>query len=135
MDKLDSIFAMQRDLNTHIGIKHGLEVLIHPEDATEVDKIAWLLKFNKALAKESNELDDCYVWKWWADDYGDFDWQNARVELVDILHFFVSMCICADMTPDELFRIYNEKWLINRERQERGYVVANKTEDDNRTIR
>lgn len=135
MDKLDKIFMMQQDLNAYIGRKHGIAPLAQPSSATDDEKIEWLLKFNKALAKESSELDDCHVWKWWADDHGTFDWQNARVEIVDILHFFVSMCIYAGMTPDELCRIYEQKWLINKHRQDEGYSIANKTEDDSKGIR
>lgn len=134
MDKLEAIFSMQRELNAYIGTKHNLPVFILPNAATEEEQIEWLLKFNKALAKESNELDDCYVWKWWADDYGSFDWQNAKVEIVDMLHFFVSMCIYAGLTPDDLFEIYKQKWLINKKRQDEGYSMANKTEQDNKTI-
>ena len=51
-----------------------------------------------------------------------------REELSDILHFFVSMCIEAGMTADDLYRVYVGKNRENRLRQEglsqkRGYEV------------
>lgn len=134
-NKLEKIFAMQQELNAYVGNKHGIVPLAtHMKDATMEERIEWLLKFNKALGKESNELDDCYVWKWWADDQGDFNWQNAKVEIVDILHFFVSMCLCVGITPQDLYDTYEKKWQINKQRQDQGYSVAGKTEDDNRNI-
>lgn len=133
-DKLEAIFSMQQDLNSIIGEKHGIGPVTRPQNATADERIEWILKFNKALMKESNELDDCYVWKWWADDQGAFDWQNARVELVDMLHFLVSACIMAGLGPDDVFELYEQKWRVNLERQRAGYAVSTKTEDDNKDI-
>jgi hypothetical protein len=54
---------------------------------------------------------------------------NIREELSDILHFFVSMCIEAGMTADDLFNQYVGKNRENFRRQEGlsdkpGYAVT-----------
>ena len=82
MDKLEEIFKMQYELNRRIGIDSS--------NLSDEDKIKWTLNYSRALAQENSELVDSLPWKWWA-KYQKFDIQNARVEVVDMLHFLVSM--------------------------------------------
>lgn len=43
-----------------------------------------------AVTMESTELIDSYPWKWWKNVNAQPDFNNVRVELVDILHFTLS---------------------------------------------
>ena len=61
-----------------------------------------------------------------------FDKQNARVEVVDIMHFLVSIAQVLGMSADDIFDAYCKKNAINHERQDSGYVTKNK--DDSRSI-
>lgn len=123
MDKLDKIFEMQEKLNRRIGI--------NLDDLGDDEKIKWILNYSRALQQEVSELIDSVPWKWWA-KYQKFDKQNAKVEVVDIMHFLVSIAQILDMSADDIFDAYCKKNAINHERQDSGYVTKNK--DDSRSI-
>ena len=123
MDKLDKIFEMQEKLNCRIGI--------NLDDLGDDEKIKWILNYSRALQQEVSELIDSVPWKWWA-KYQKFDKQNARVEVVDIMHFLVSIAQVLGMSADDIFDAYCKKNAINHERQDSGYVTKNK--DDSRSI-
>ena len=123
MDKLDKIFEMQEKLNCRIGI--------NLDDLGDDERIKWILNYSRALQQEVSELIDSVPWKWWA-KYQKFDKQNARVEVVDIMHFLVSIAQVLDMSADDIFDAYCKKNAINHERQDSGYVTKNK--DDSRSI-
>jgi dimeric dUTPase (all-alpha-NTP-PPase superfamily) len=70
-------------------------------------------------------------WKWWA-KYQKFDAQNARVEVVDLFHFLISLAQMLGMSADDVFAAYVKKNAVNFQRQESGYTV--KDENDNKHI-
>ena len=123
MDKLDKIFEMQEKLNRRIGI--------NLDDLGDDEKIKWILNYSRALQQEVSELIDSVPWKWWA-KYQKFDKQNARVEVVDIMHFLVSIAQILGMSADDIFDAYCKKNAINHERQDSGYVTKNK--NDSRSV-
>lgn len=92
----------------------------------------WLGKFLMALEDECRELKDELLWKWWSKDT--LNMQNIRVEIVDILHFWISLCITAGMSPEDVFRIYMQKNEVNLKRNASNYSKANKI-DDNKEIK
>jgi dimeric dUTPase (all-alpha-NTP-PPase superfamily) len=122
-DKLDEIFRLQRELNERIGV--------HTDKMTDAERQQWLLNYCRALGQEVAELTDCVPWKWWA-KYQQFDKQNARVEIVDLVHFVVSLAQVMEISSEELFDAYTKKHLVNQQRQESGYTV--KDENDNKHI-
>ncbi|MDA1353534.1 MAG: dUTPase [bacterium] len=94
------------------------------------------LDFELALRQESAEAVDSLNWKWWKKD--EDDWDNIKVELVDMLHFWVSMCTVADLSPQDVFDLYLKKNKLNHKRQEEGYKEGNYQKvidgvEDNRT--
>jgi dimeric dUTPase (all-alpha-NTP-PPase superfamily) len=123
MDKLDKIFEMQCELNERIGVDC--------KNLNEREKIEWVLHYSRALQQEVSELVDSVPWKWWA-KYLRFDEQNARVEIIDILHFLVSTAQILGMTSEDFFEAYCKKNHINHRRQDSGYAV--KDESDSREI-
>jgi dimeric dUTPase (all-alpha-NTP-PPase superfamily) len=125
MDKLEAIFALQGELNKRIGVD---------TDAMAGDEAAqaeWVLNYTRAMQQELAELVDSVPWKWWA-KYQQFDAQNARVEVVDLFHFLVSLAQVLGMTPEDVYRAYQEKNKVNHGRQDGGYAV--KDEADSRHI-
>ncbi len=131
MDKLDQIFAMQRDLNRHTFEKNQLVGFDEiPEDRTLQNE--WLRNYALAMTQEIAELVDSTNWKWWRTKVDLYDEQNLKVELVDILHFWVSACQVMGLSAEDVFRMYTQKNKINAARQDRGYVTKDETE--NRTI-
>jgi dimeric dUTPase (all-alpha-NTP-PPase superfamily) len=123
MDKLEEIFRMQDALNKRIGVN-----LPPPSDE---EKAKWILNYTRAMQQETAELIDSVPWKWWA-KYQKFDEQNAKVEVVDLFHFLVSLAQTLGMTPDDVYQAYLKKNAVNHQRQESGYVK--KDEDDSKHI-
>ena len=122
-DRLGQLFDLQRSLNERIGV--------HTERLTDEERQRWLLQYCRALSQEVAELTDCVPWKWWA-KYQVFDAQNARVEIVDLFHFVISLAQVAGMSAADVFEAYTKKHQVNLNRQESGYRT--KDENDNRHI-
>ncbi|MCC5789411.1 MAG: dUTPase [Opitutales bacterium] len=118
-DKLEQIFQMQDQLNRRIGVDLNN---LSPEEQTK-----WVLNYTRALTQETSELVDSVPWKWWA-KYQEFDLQNARVEVVDLFHFLVSLAQVLGMTAEDVFQAYVKKNEVNHRRQDSGYS-AKDTED------
>lgn len=123
MDKFDEIFRMQDALNRRIGVS------LPPP--SEEEKAKWILNYTRAMQQEIAELIDSVPWKWWA-KYQKFDEQNARVEVVDLFHFLISLAQVLGMSADDVFQAYVKKNQVNLQRQESGYVK--KDESDSRHI-
>lgn len=123
MDKLDEIFSLQDELNKRIGVNtSGMD---------EVEKAKWVLNYTRAMQQEIAELIDSVPWKWWA-KYQTFDEQNAKVEVVDLFHFLISIAQVLGMTPQDVYDAYQKKNKVNHQRQESGYSV--KDADDSKHI-
>jgi len=147
-DKLDQLFALQTELNDRIFIKKDLrdrdgktltmDALLKEARSTEpigpntiVNE--WLGKYLTALDDESRELREELLWKWWSKDH--LDMQNIRVEIVDQLHFWISLALTSGMSSEDVFNTYTQKNAVNHARQEQGYSKASKNEDDNKSIK
>ncbi len=111
---LEQIFEQQITLNKRINSKLYEDIQKNPELKRE-----WFLKFEKALSQESVEAIDSLNWKWWKQD--DDDWDNVKVELVDMLHFWVSMCTIAGLDAKDVYDLYAKKNKLNFKRQDEGY--------------
>ena len=107
MDKLDTIFAMQKGFDDDLVQRRSLEDI-----PTEV----WIQRETLAMMSELAELIDEVNFKWWK-DAKPVDPTRVKEELVDILHFFVSMCLKTGMSAQELYSMYLEKNRENFERQ------------------
>jgi len=114
---------MQQALNERIGVR--------TEGMTQEEKTQWLLNYCRAMSQEIAELTDSVPWKWWA-KYQKFDEQNARVEVVDLFHFLISLAQVLGMSADDVFNAYLRKNEVNFQRQEAGYKV--KDEQDSKHI-
>ena len=122
-DQLRELFRMQRSLNERIGV--------HTYDMSDEDKVKWTLNYCRAMTQEIAELTDSVPWKWWA-KYQKFDQQNARVEVVDLFHFLISLAQVLGMSADDVFQAYVKKNEVNFKRQESGYAA--KDHDDSKHI-
>ncbi|HPY29597.1 MAG TPA: dUTPase [Verrucomicrobiota bacterium] len=122
-DQLRELWRLQKALNERIGV--------HTDNLNEADKIHWVLNYCRALSQEIAELTDSVPWKWWA-RYQKFDEQNARIEVVDLFHFLISLAQVLGLSADDVFNAYVKKNEVNFKRQETGYTV--KDEQDSRHI-
>ncbi len=118
MDKLDIIFDMQKMLDDDICTRRHLDY------TTE----EWMQKEVLAMVSELSEVLDEVNFKWWKNKKP-LDGDALAGELVDILHFFVSMCLKAGLDADTLFEKYKLKNKENFDRQygrseKKGYEVT-----------
>lgn len=126
LDKLDRIFYLQNLFDTDLVKNRGLEA---------VTKDEWVQKEILALMSELAELLDEVNFKWWKNKK-EVNYDNVKEEIVDILHFFVGLCLKIGMGADELTRIYIKKNEENFNRQygkslKPGYVLADNRIDNN----
>ena len=119
-DKLETIFRLQKELNTRIGID--------TDQLTEEERTQWVLNYSRALSQELSELIDSFPWKWWA-KYQTVDLQNARVEVVDLFHFLISLAQTIGMNADDVYQAYINKNKVNHQRQDSGYTHKDPTDN------
>lgn len=110
-------------LNDIFNEQIRLNEKINPDLYTEIKdpeiKRQRFLQFELAHRQEAAEAIDSLNWKWWKKDTD--DWDNIKVELVDMLHFWVSMCTVAGLSADEVVDLYLKKNQLNHKRQNEGY--------------
>lgn len=116
--KLEHIFELQKAFDDSLVEKRGLQ---------EIDTSTWIQKEVLAMISELAELLDEVNFKWWKNPK-ELNYPAIKEELVDILHFFISMCLKVGLTPEELYNIYLEKNNENHNRQlglskKEGYKV------------
>lgn len=117
VDRLESLFTKQRELNKKIGI--------HLDNLSDDEKADWIQKLCRAMSQEIAELTDSVPWKWWS-KHQKLDLQNAKVEVIDLLHFLISTAQALGMNADDVFEAYEKKHQVNIQRQQSGYS----TKDD-----
>ena len=121
MDKLDVIFQLQESLDRDIASRRSLSY----------SREEWMQKEVLAMISELSEVLDEVNFKWWKNPKP-VDDAALKGELVDVLHFFVSMCLRSGMTAEELFSLYKAKNQENFDRQygrsqKQGYEIGGET--------
>lgn len=119
MDKLENIFKYQEMFDTELTERRGLG---------DIPMEVWIQRETLAMLSELAELIDEVNFKWWKNKKP-VDNNKVKNELVDILHFFISMCLKTGMNADELHQRYLDKNKENFARQhgrseKQGYVVG-----------
>jgi len=92
------------------------------------DTARWIANYLRALQEEGRELSEEVPWKWWSKENLDMD--AIRVEIVDMLHFWISLALASGLDAKETHRLYLLKNQVNLDRQETGYDASNKTGRD-----
>ncbi|MCL1944486.1 MAG: dUTPase [Firmicutes bacterium] len=119
-DKLQQIFERQLEFDTFV---HDLRKNHDKDMDTRLQKLAM------ALMVETVEMVTETNYKWWKNPK-DINKEAIQEELVDILHFFVSMCLATGMDSDQLYNLYMKKNEENFDRQtgkskKLGYKIEN----------
>lgn len=108
MDRLEHMLKIQNELNTTIKDKRNLH---------NIPPMEWMQKYTLAMLSEMAEMLDEVNFKWWKNPK-EIDSPALKEELVDILHFFLSMCLASGMDAEEMYQIYLKKNEENIKRQE-----------------
>ncbi|MDP6381379.1 MAG: hypothetical protein QF662_08550 [Phycisphaerae bacterium] len=142
---LEDIWPLQANLNKRTGFDTaGLGRQLTENEWGEIRaQVGRALKnYIDALAAECHELQECLSWKHWYREakegrqYELHDVQNARVEAMDMLFFWISICQLLGMGPDDVYRLYAKKLGINLKRQDEGRSQGEHAEheDENRGV-
>ena len=107
MDRLEEIFMMQNAFDTELLEKRNLNGISMEE---------WLQREMLAIIVELSEMINEVNYKWWKKPK-EIDLEAVKEELVDVLHFFVSMCLKTGMSAQELHQRYLNKNKENFDRQ------------------
>lgn len=106
-DMLKEIFRLQAEFDQAV-VEHR-ELDFSPE--------VWIQKEILAIISELSEILDEVNFKWWKDPK-EIDHEALKGEIVDVLHFFISMCLKAGIGPEELYEAYLVKNRENFARQQ-----------------
>ncbi|MCH8852079.1 MAG: dUTP diphosphatase [Planctomycetes bacterium] len=134
---LAELFELQAALNKRIG--HDTQALRENFDARKAGEL--LNDYIMAASNELEELRDCTYWKHWCQEAREgrrfelHDLQNARVEVIDLLFFLISMAQCVGLTAQDVVDLYKQKLAVNHTRQDQNYSMAAKDEADNKGIK
>ncbi len=133
---LEDMFERQAALNKRIGYDtQALRANFDPRLAGK-----WLNDYITAAGNELEELRDCTFWKHWCSEaqrgerFAIHDLQNARVEVIDLLFFWISMAQCVGLSARDVHNLYLQKLNVNHQRQDDDYSMKDKTEADNKAI-
>lgn len=135
-DILANMFSHQAVLNKRIG--YDTQTLHDKWDPLKAGK--WLNDYIVAASNELEELRDCTFWKHWCSEaqqgrrFELHDLQNARVEVIDLLFFWISMAQCLGLSAEDVHNLYLQKLDVNHKRQDGEYSMRLKDESDNKSI-
>ena len=134
--KLDRLFAMQTKLNNNVFKSKAmldvegniLTMATITADAKQAGNninarnlsMQWQRNYLEALIDESNEVKAELLKKWWSEKTANLD--HIQVEIIDQLHFWISLAMSAGMNGNDVFNKYVEKNKVNFERMETGYA-------------
>lgn len=121
MDMLKEIMGKQLELQTRLGTNFSA--------MNEEERAAFMRDHRGYMEDEIAEaLYEMPNYKMWKDYSGMTDearhvaWQKVRMELIDALHFFVNLMLCAGMSAEEVHYMYMAKNKENHRRQDEGYT-------------
>lgn len=128
MDKLDKIFYMQKSFQEELIKNRHLEHITMEE---------WLQKQTLAIVAELAEVLDESNYRWWKTKKP-LNEAQIKEEIIDVLHFVLSMCVAAGMDSDEIYSVYMAKNKENFDRQnglsnKHGYIEDKPSNDTTHT--
>lgn len=114
---ISSIYNKQLGLQKRLG--YSKNELVLNQKFININILALLDELTEALRETQwkNPKVIKYGWK----KTQKFNQENFKNELIDILHFFINLCIASGMEPEEIFNRYFDKNKINFKRQDVGY--------------
>ena len=149
---LEDVWPLQGALNAKAGFDTRAlgKALVAAKESGTPEQVAQaslavgraLKNYLDALSAECHELQECLWWKHWYKEAREgrqhqlHDLQNARVEAVDMMFFWVSICQLLGLEPGDVYRLYGQKLGINHARQDQDRTQAQHAqhEDENRKV-
>lgn len=131
-DILTELFRLQAELSA----KYGFDL-----EKAQTDDLycgQWLHDYITAMTSELEELRDCIYWKHWHREAREGrrfllrDREHAKVEIIDLLFFWMSMAQCVGLTVEDVADLYRKKLGVNHHRRDEDMTSeqAHETEVD-----
>lgn len=117
-DKLNFIFKKQEELQIRVG-NLPFKDEKHRQEFINLMFLSCLDELSESL-RETAWKNPHFISCGWKKGQTTND-ELFKEELVDLLHFFINLCIASGMDSNELFERYLNKNKINHERQNKGY--------------
>lgn len=107
-DTMSLMIGAQVELDRRIGVDHIQEA----KTGKTVERLSGLVR---ACRHECTELEDSTQWKWWRPKTAqEFDKQNIRVEIIDLVHFSLSMALAIGCDFNELQKYALKEAALNK---------------------
>jgi len=110
-DKLEQMMFIQNKLNSKVGLS-----IYDAFNLSQKERLSWIRRYGQALFVELAEVYEELDYKWWKAK--EVDENKIKEELIDVLHFFLSMCLLSGMDADQVYKIYLEKNKKNFSRED-----------------
>lgn len=137
MMTIADLFKLQSKFNERVGLDDqkfadrlsGTEERHPPDIGVLIEAGQWIDDILKAMSSEIEELRDCTYWKHWCQEaqrgerYKIKDVEAARKEVIDLLHFWISLAQVVGMSPEMVCGMYAAKLAKNIRRQDDGYSI------------
>ena len=101
----------------HLGLTEGQ--IISSDDIRV--KEFFTKEYLIAMEDEIAELRSWINWKTWKKDRKEVNVEEVKYEIIDLLHFWVNLCLIWGLTPEEVYQYYVNKKKQNIKRQNSGY--------------
>lgn len=112
IDALNEMMKRQTAFSKRFGISQNM---------TEAQREKWSQVFILCIMDECSEVLGQINWKHWKKTRQRVDQHEVRFEVIDLLHFVLSLAIVWGMTADDVAAYYIAKSDENIARQKRGY--------------
>lgn len=120
-DMLEEIFNTQKQLQENT-MGYNFKDMDDKQRARYIkDMMFWT---NDEMSEATHNLPYAKDWskKYDKPEYNkEEQWLLFKEEMIDALHFFMNILIAANMTPEEILKMYLDKNKENIDRQKRGY--------------
>jgi len=117
---LEEIWVLQGELNKIIG----RDTIDNPNTKW------WFFDYAIALHDEATELFNCCNWKWWSAEGHDDQYQkiidpkNAKIEVIDCLHFLISLMHITGFDILKYKKEFEESWNNKPALDEKSFAVV-----------
>lgn len=116
MDKLEEIFKKQEELQSRFL---DVEEIPYNQEYININILACLDELSEVL-RETQWKNPKYIKYGWKKTQ-EFNLLNYKKELIDLLHFYINLCLSAGIDANELFDMYIQKNKENHGRQNNDY--------------
>jgi hypothetical protein len=131
INSLEQIWPLQAQLNERAGVDTaGMGKLLKISESTG------RLEADEAIRLQVGRAIKNYIDAMMAECHELQDVQNARVEAIDMLFFWISICQLLGLDSQDVYHLYEKKLQINHRRQDENRSQAQHAdhEDENRQV-